>query len=184
MGEAFLFALRCWGAARSLGRSKKLGPTRMGLRRDRPMMQDKVDLSGVTGWGPWFGAAPNRGWGSELGLGATLGRDAGDGSRTGIGSIYQRPEGLNGSSLLTGAKEFRTAEVEVYRVYDIHTRSSIHPAARQLEDYSMSLAFEPLSHAERVTHKAAAHAGEMGKRLIAAGASVGALVCSLMWHNV
>ena len=62
---------------------------------------------------------PRFGWnGWELTLGTTLGRDAGDGSRTDVrgNSVHECPAGQDGRSLLTGARRFRAAEVEVYRV--------------------------------------------------------------------
>jgi hypothetical protein len=45
-------------------------------------------------------------------------------------------------------------------------------------------ALQPRSLEEKQKDKAAAHQGEMGKRLQAAKAKVGALTCSLMWNNM
>jgi hypothetical protein len=97
-GGAFLFALRCHAG---------LGPTRMGLTGAK----NGRAMHGIAGRGPSFGHG-------ELDLGATLGRDAGDGSYTHIGirRVYACPAGQVGGTLLTGASKFRAAEVEVYRV--------------------------------------------------------------------
>ena len=97
-GGAFLFALRCHAG---------LGPTRMGLAGTK----NGRAMHGIAAKGPSFGHG-------ELDLGATLGRDAGDGSRTDVGgnSVHECPAGQDGRSLLTGARRFRAAEVEVYRV--------------------------------------------------------------------
>ena len=98
-GGAFLFALRCHAG---------LGPTWMGLTG----AENGWAMYGVAEWGPSFGG------GFELLLGATLGRDAGDGSGIHVGSrgVYECPAGQDGTTLLTGAEKFRAAEVEVYRV--------------------------------------------------------------------
>ena len=67
-------------------------------------------MSGLAGRGPSFGSG-------ELNLGATLGRDAGDGSIwVGCWDVYECPAGQDGTTLLTGANQFGAAEVEVYRV--------------------------------------------------------------------
>eukprot|EP01047_Picozoa_sp_COSAG01_P059099 COSAG01_NODE_7051_length_3376_cov_1.845896_3_plen_485_part_01 len=53
------------------------------------------------------------------------------------------------------------------------------PEGAHVPPHGMALAFpQPQSHEEQAAHKAAAHSGEMGKRLMAAGAEGGALVCS------
>jgi hypothetical protein len=100
-GGAFLFALRC---------AAGLGPTRMGLTGAR----NRWAMGGYRnfGCGPYFGSD------GDLRLGATLGRDAGDGSRTHVGrfGVYRCPVGQDGATLLTGAGKFRASEVEVYRV--------------------------------------------------------------------
>jgi uncharacterized protein YfaP (DUF2135 family) len=44
-------------------------------------------------------------------------------------------------------------------------------------------AIAPRNDAQQQDDEAAAHQGEMGRRLKEAGAKVGALTCSLMWHN-
>jgi hypothetical protein len=106
-GGAFLFALQC---------AAGLGPTQMGL-----MGSATLALRGYADCGPCFGN------GNDIRLGLTLGRDAGDGSRTHVGrfGVYRCPvgqdcatrdPGQDGATLLTGAEEFRAAEVEVYHV--------------------------------------------------------------------
>jgi hypothetical protein len=98
-GGAFLFELRCHA---------RLKPTRMGLRAAK---------NGEAMGGGKTNGAPRFGW-QELELGPTLGRDAGDHSCTAVGryGVYECPVGQNGRTLLTGASQFRAAEVEVYRV--------------------------------------------------------------------
>lgn len=44
-------------------------------------------------------------------------------------------------------------------------------------------AIAPRNEAQKKKDEEAAHQGEMGKRLKEAGAQVGALTCSLMWHS-
>ena len=74
-------------------------------------------MCGSPNQGPSFGM-PDFGDGYELGLGATLGCDASDGSGYVVGDhgVYACPVGQDGGTLLTGTRGFRAAEVEVYQV--------------------------------------------------------------------
>jgi hypothetical protein len=74
---------------------------------------------------------------AELGLGATLGRDADDGSVTHIGlhGVYMCPVGQDGGTVLIGPHDgdtggFQTAEIEVYRVHHEPEGSEPEPERR------------------------------------------------------
>jgi hypothetical protein len=139
--SSFLFALRCHAG---------LGPTRMGRARgaaagtaagaQRILVIRWLRFQATTGaldnggLGFGLGGTPLR---AELGLGATLGRDADDGSVTHIGlhGVYMCPVGQDGGTVLIGPHDgdtggFQTAEIEVYRVHHEPEGSEPEPERR------------------------------------------------------
>ena len=128
---AFLFALQCHAG---------LPPTRIGLLRPMdkngrpaPWKRDGTEIFGQADCGPLFGGK----YGGELVLGKTLGRDAcaetcsDTYSDIGCNGFYDN-QGHDGHTMLTGARNFESAEVEVYRVTPI--RNSNPPELEELEE--------------------------------------------------
>eukprot|EP01043_Picozoa_sp_COSAG02_P032831 COSAG02_NODE_2211_length_9495_cov_3.415842_6_plen_367_part_00 len=123
--DAFLFALRCHAG---------LPPTRIGLLIQHDPIEDwrpagYEEIFGQADCGPLFGGK----YGGELVLGKTLGRDACALSDTysdiGCHNFYDN-QGHDGHTMLTGARNFQSAEVEVYRVTPIRNP----PELEELEE--------------------------------------------------
>ena len=129
--DAFLFALRCHAG---------LPPTRIGLKIQRDPIEEWrpagcEEIFGQANCGPLFGGK----YTGELVLGKTLGRcmcTTGDAcalsdtySYIGRDNFYDN-QGHDGQTMLTGARNFQTAEVEVYRVTPVRNP----PELEELEE--------------------------------------------------